>query len=87
MHDEVHGVNDNVELNDTEEAERDDVAPSATLGSISERQNELEQEEGQVQVFDDRVDDWSCGVTEWPGELSVGVGRFATDQIDDDDGC
>ena len=87
MHDEVEAVDDDVELDKAEEAERDDVTPSAAFGTIAEREDELEENEGKVEVFDDGVDDGGGGVTEGEGALVVCDGGARAHEVDDDGCC
>ena len=72
VYDEVDGVDDDVELDNAEEDEGGDVTPLAALGSVTEREDELEQDEGEVEVLDDGVNDGRSGIAEWPAPLVVG---------------
>lgn len=85
VHDQVEGVHNNVELNQGVNTEGGDVRPSATLGSVTKSEDELQQEECQVDVFDNSVDIWCHRVAEGKSSLIVAVTRH-TDQIDDDSG-
>ena len=86
VHDEVDRVDDDVDLDDAEEAEGSDVTPFAALGSVAESEDELEQNEGEVEILDYRVDDGRCGVAEWPAPHVVRSRGCATNQVDDNFG-
>ena len=77
--DEIDGVDDYVELHDAEEDEGGDVADFASFGSVSQCEDELEQNEAEVEVFDYCVDN-GCGcVSERPGAKVVGLSWSVTD--------
>lgn len=85
MNKQIDGVDDNVELNQAEEAKRKDVAKLATLWSIAQSQDELEEQKGQVEVFDQSVDNVRGGTAKWERSLTIGVARNA-DEIENDGG-
>ena len=85
--DEVDGVDDDVNLDEAEEAEGGDVAPLAALGSVAEGKDELEEHEGQVEVFEYGIDDGRGGVAEGPAAEVICCRGCAADQVHDDFGC
>ena len=86
VYNQIEGLDDDVELNQAENAEGDDVTPSAALRSITQGQNELQQQERQVGVFEDRVEDRSDIVSKGERMVVVRAGRLA-DQVHNDDRC
>ena len=83
MNDQVERVDDDVELDQCIHCKGNDVRPSATLRSVSESQDELQEEERQVDVLDNCVQDWCDRVAEWECSLVVGRAR-STDKVNDD---
>jgi len=104
-HDEVHGQDDDVELDDTKDNKGRDIRvfgtvmfflPSAShpdrgtalsailpFWTITQSQDELQQKERQVEVFQNGIDDGSSPITE--GESSVVVrSARVSDQVHDD---
>ena len=71
VHHKIDRVHDDVELDDAEEAEGSDVTPLATLGPVTEREYELQENEGEVEILDDGVNDRCGGVAEGPTDLIV----------------
>lgn len=84
---EIHGQDDDVELDQTEDDEGDHVRPPRSLWSVSESQNELQSKEGEVHVLDDGVEDGRSVVAERPAVAVVVPLRLLTDEVHDDGGC
>nr|POE56383.1 hypothetical protein CFP56_50927 [Quercus suber] len=83
--DQIEGVDDDVELDQGENHKGRDVRVSASLGSVAECQDELQQQEGQIDVFDDGVENRCHRVAKGKRTITVSSGR-RSHQIDDDRG-
>lgn len=89
--DKVHGEDNDVELDEAKDDERGHVTPSGTLGTVTQRENELKKQEREVEVLQDGVENRSDIVAEWPSALkngSLGIVRvgWSTDKVHDDRG-
>nr|POF01139.1 hypothetical protein CFP56_21087 [Quercus suber] len=81
--DKIEGIHDDIELNQGKHHKGCDVGVSASLRSVAKRQDKLQQQEGQIYVFDDGVENGSDSVTERKGAIAVSRRRYPY-QIDDD---
>ncbi|KAI6752785.1 hypothetical protein HG530_013537 [Fusarium avenaceum] len=84
--DQVGGENQDVALNETKDHERCDVGKLGTLGSVTQSENELEHNEGQVEVLKQGVDNRSTRVTERPS-VTTRCSVRSTHEIHDDGSC
>ena len=91
----VEGEDDEVELDDGEDHEGHDVGDSGALGSVTERENELQNDECQVDILEAGIDVWRVVQTEWPALLrrlwirvrwGIDVVNGAADQVHDNRG-
>src|SRR5699024_2745398 len=75
-----------IDLDDTEDNEGSQVRILGSLGTVTQGEDELQQQETKVAVFDDCVDNGSRGGTKGETLVTVAIAR-GTDQIHNDRRC
>lgn len=86
---QVSRKDQDVTLNDTKDHERGDIGELGTLRSVTQREDELQDHKGQIDVTEQRVDNRRSSITKGPAMvLSRLAGRDnrGTDKFHDDNG-
>lgn len=83
--DQVKRINHNVELNDTEGDEGSKVGELRTFRPVTQREDELQQQETEVDILHDGVDNGGRSLAEGEGRVVVAVAG-GTHQVNDDSG-
>lgn len=63
---QVHRQDNQVSVDQTENDERYEVGKLGTLRSVTKCENKLRDQESKIEIFQNGVDDWCRGITEWP---------------------